>query len=126
MMRSLLADVFPAALATELCRLAGLAEDVAVAHVKRPQRLALAAVITSLPLTVRATESWDRAMITRGGVALRDVDPGTLQSRLTPGVFFAGEVLDLDAPSGGYNLQWAFSSGWLAGASAAKAAMKPR
>jgi hypothetical protein len=54
-------------------------------------------------------------------VRLDEVDPRTLQSRLLPGLFFAGEVLDLDGPCGGFNLQWAFSSGWLAGSSAARA-----
>jgi hypothetical protein len=56
-------------------------------------------------------------MVTRGGVALKEVDPKTLRSRLVPGLAFAGEILDLDAPSGGFNLQWAFSSGRLAGSS---------
>lgn len=56
-------------------------------------------------------------MVTRGGVALKEVDPQTLASRLLPGLAFAGEILDLDGPSGGFNLQWAFSSGRLAGSS---------
>ena len=60
-------------------------------------------------------------MVTRGGVALARVNPQTLESRLMPGLFFAGEVLDLDGPCGGYNLQWAFSSGMLAGTHAAPA-----
>jgi predicted flavoprotein YhiN len=59
-------------------------------------------------------------MVTRGGVSLREVDPKTLQSRKVQGLYFAGEILDLDGPCGGYNLQWAFSSGWLAGQSAAQ------
>jgi hypothetical protein len=57
-------------------------------------------------------------MVTRGGVSLDEVDPRTLQSRLVTGLFFAGELLDVDGPCGGFNLQWAFSSGRLAGASA--------
>jgi hypothetical protein len=62
-------------------------------------------------------------MVTRGGVALKEVDPKRLSSRRVAGLFFAGEVLDLDGPSGGFNLQWAFSSGRLAGS---KAAAKPQ
>jgi predicted flavoprotein YhiN len=54
-------------------------------------------------------------MVTRGGVALNEVDPQTLASRIVRGLFFAGEVLDLDGPCGGYNLTWAFASGRLAG-----------
>ncbi len=59
------------------------------------------------------------AIITAGGVDLREVDPRTLESRLVSGLYFAGEVLDLNADTGGYNLQAAFSTGWLAGHSAA-------
>ncbi len=55
------------------------------------------------------------AMITRGGVSLKDIDPKTMQSRIINGVYFCGEVVNLDGPCGGYNLQWAFSSGFLAG-----------
>ena len=58
-------------------------------------------------------------MVTSGGVSLKEVDPATLASRLHPNLYFAGEILDLDAPEGGYNLHWAFSSGTLAAHSAA-------
>jgi len=58
-------------------------------------------------------------MITRGGVSLKEIDPDTMQSKKLAGLFFCGEVVDLDGPCGGYNLQWSFSSGYLAGASAA-------
>ena len=113
--RTLLAAHFPRALADLLCRLAGLDPATRPAQVSRPARRALADLLTALPLTVTATEGWDRAMVTRGGVALKEVDPKTLRSRRLAGLAFAGEILDLDAPSGGFNLQWAFSSGHLAG-----------
>ena len=71
--------------------------------------------LTALPLNIKSAEPWDKTMITRGGVALKSVDAVTLESRIVPGLYFAGEVLDLDGPCGGYNLQWAFSSGYLAG-----------
>ncbi|MBO5762675.1 MAG: aminoacetone oxidase family FAD-binding enzyme, partial [Lentisphaeria bacterium] len=77
--------------------------------------------LTALPLTICGTGDWNRAMVTRGGVALREVSPRTLESRLIRGLYFAGEVLNLDGPCGGYNLTWAFSSGRLAGESAAAA-----
>ncbi len=60
------------------------------------------------------------AIVTAGGVTLDEVDPRTMQSKLVAGLYFAGEVLDLDADTGGYNLQAAFSTGWLAGHSAAE------
>ena len=59
------------------------------------------------------------AIITAGGVATREVDPRTMASRLAKGLYFAGELLDIDADTGGYNLQAAFSTGWLAGRAAA-------
>jgi predicted flavoprotein YhiN len=60
------------------------------------------------------------AIITAGGVDVREIDPRTMASRLVDGLYFAGEVLDVDADTGGYNLQAAFSTGWLAGRSAAQ------
>ena len=59
-------------------------------------------------------------MVSAGGVALGEVDPATMTSRLVPGLYFAGEVLDIDGDTGGYNILWACSSGWLAGANAAR------
>ena len=63
---------------------------------------------------------YERCVVTAGGVSLEEVTPKTLESKLVPGLYFAGEVLDLDAGTGGYNLQTAFSTGYLAGISAAK------
>ena len=115
--RTLLTVHVPRALADCLCRLADVDAAVRAGQVSRPARRALAGLLTALPLTVVATEGWDRAMVTRGGVALKEVDPKRLASRRLAGLFFAGELLDLDGPSGGFNLQWAFSSGRLAGLS---------
>lgn len=115
----LLGQHLPASLARVILRLAGMAEDVPAAAFSRPQREAVLELITRLPLAVKSSGGFDNAMVTRGGVSLREVDPKTLQSRKVCGLYFAGEILDLDGPCGGYNLQWAFSSGWLAGSSAA-------
>ena len=73
--------------------------------------------LTSLTLHAQAVENWDKAMVTRGGVTLDEVNMKTLESRLLKGLYFAGEVLDLDGPCGGYNIQWALSSGALCGRS---------
>ena len=67
---------------------------------------------------------YERCVITAGGVSCEEVAPKTLESKLTPGLYFAGEVLDLDADTGGYNLQTAFSTGYLAGISAARSLSK--
>ena len=63
---------------------------------------------------------YERCVVTAGGVNLEDITPKTLESRIVPGLYFAGEILDLDGDTGGYNLQIAFSTGYLAGSSAAR------
>lgn len=73
--------------------------------------------LTALQLHARDTENWHKAMVTKGGVALDEVNMKTLESRLKKGLYFAGELLDLDGPCGGYNIQWALSSGALCGKS---------
>jgi len=123
MLRGLLARRIPRALSEAVLGLlsrggSGLG-SVRAGSVSQEDRRRLANALASLPLTIVGTEGFERAMVTRGGVDLREVDPRTLASRLVGGLFLAGEVLDLAGPCGGYNLQWAFSSGWLAGPSAA-------
>ena len=86
-----------------------------MAELKAEARNELCSLLNALPLTIKNTDGWDKAMLTYGGVALKKVNPDTLESRLLKGLFFAGEVLDLQGPCGGYNLQWAFASGKLAG-----------
>ena len=73
-----------------------------------------------MPLTPLKLRGFSEAIITRGGVSVRDVNPSTMESKRLPGLYFAGEMLDLDATTGGFNLQIAFSTGALAGKSAAK------
>lgn len=67
---------------------------------------------------VTGTNSWSDAQVTAGGVDVRDIDPGTMESRLVPGLYFAGEIIDIDGDCGGFNLQWAWSSGYVAGMNA--------
>ena len=85
--------------------------------VTREERARLVSAVKNLPLTLVGTRPLSEAIVTRGGVSLKEVDPRTLESRLVPGLFFAGEVLDVDALTGGFNLQIAFSTGRLAGKS---------
>ena len=118
---SLLDERLPASVAEAACLAANVPRHTLSARLSAEQRRRLIQSLTGLSLTIIGTEGFDHAMATRGGVSLRDVDPGTMGSRLVPGLYFAGEMLDLDAPCGGYNLQWAFSSGYLAGRSAGKA-----
>jgi predicted Rossmann fold flavoprotein len=118
--RNLLSMHVPAALADIICGMAGSIGDIKAAEFNASGRENICRLLTSMPFRINGTESWDKAMVTRGGVSLKKVNPDTLESRLVRGLFFAGEVLDLDGPCGGYNLQWAFSSGFLAGKSAGK------
>ncbi len=111
----LLREKLPASLALELCRLTDLDEQISAAQLSAVGRRTLSGLLGNLELTVTDTEGFDTAFVTRGGVKLKKVNPETLQSRLMPGLYFAGELLDLDGPTRGFNLQWAFASGWLAG-----------
>jgi len=72
-------------------------------------------------ISISGTKGWKEAQVTAGGVDLNEVDPETMESKLVPGLYFAGELLDYDGNCGGYNLQWAWSSGLVAGKSAAEA-----
>lgn len=114
-LRSWLKDLFPVALADRLLMCADIPADTMFAYLTAPGAKALAGLLTETMLHVRETDGFDRAMVTRGGIVLRDVEPRSLESRLVGGLFFCGEALDLDGPCGGYNLQWAFSSGLVAG-----------
>ncbi len=111
----LLDQHLPKSLARALCEACLISPAMRPSQVTQGAQAALVERLTALPLTVTGTEGWDRAMVTRGGVSLKEVDPRTLASRRLRGLALAGEILDLDGPSGGFNLQWAFSSGRLAG-----------
>jgi len=104
----------PERLVRKLLEISGISEKMTCAHLPAAQRSALAANCTEFPLAVGSLGDWSVAMATRGGVALDGVNNKTLESKLVPGLFFAGEVLDIDGDTGGYNLQAAFSTGYLA------------
>lgn len=116
---AMLAPLFPAALARIVLHAARIAPDTQTARITSEQLLRLIGLLKGLPLAISGTEGWDKAMATRGGVRREEVNPKTMQSRIVRGLFFAGEVLDVDGPCGGFNLHWAFASGRLAGLSAA-------
>ena len=94
---------------------AGIPPKTRVNSLTKEQRLALVKTLKALPLTVTALRSFNEAVVTRGGVSVKEIDPKTMQSKLVRGLFFAGEVIDVDAFTGGFNLQIAFSTGYLAG-----------
>ncbi len=117
---NLLRQYLPQSLCAVLCELAGVDGQTQAAHLPAGKRDAIARVLGGLELNVTDTEGFDAGFVTRGGVKLAGVDPQTLASRLLAGLYLAGEMLDLDGPCGGFNLQWAFAGGWLAGKSAAR------
>jgi len=113
----------PGCVARAAAAAVGVPLSTKAAELTRAARRDLAGSLVGHPFPVAAVGGWDVAMVTRGGVALDEVDPKTMESRLVPGLFFAGEVLDVDGDTGGYNLQAAFSTGRLAGLSAARRAL---
>jgi len=110
----------PERLNRKLIVLSGISPDLKCAHLSAVQRSKLILNCTEFPLTVAAIGDFSVAMVTRGGIALDQVNPKTMESKIIPGLFFAGEVLDIDGDTGGYNIQAAFSTGFLAGVSIRK------
>ena len=121
---SVLIALMPARMGTVFAQLCGLTPEQPINQITREQRAAIAKNLKALPLAVTGTRPIEEAIVTRGGVEVREVAPGTMMSKLAPGLFFAGEVLDVDAHTGGFNLQIAFSTGALAGKHAAAYAME--
>jgi hypothetical protein len=102
-----------------------LPTDVTGSQITTAERRRLRAWLKDFRLSVTGHRSYAEAIVTAGGVALKEVNPRSMESLIRPGLYFAGEVLDIDGPTGGYNLQAAFSTGWLAGTAAAGAAENP-
>ncbi len=117
LLRTELSSLLPARLADIFPGLCGLPSSLPCSQMTAPQRQKLVAVLKCLPLTVSAPRPLDEAIVTRGGVSVKEIEPGTMRSRLVPNLFFAGELIDTDAHTGGYNLQIAWSTGALAGRS---------
>jgi len=121
----LLKRLLPAQLAGIFLRELRLPPAAPALQIKGPVQKRLLGLLKELRFEVTGHGSWEEAIVTSGGVSLRDIDPRTMASKRAQNLFFAGEVIDLDASTGGYNLQIAFSTGWLAGESAARQAGLP-
>lgn len=115
--KNALGGLFPAKLIPVMVRLSEIDGDKKVNEITRQERKNFVTLIKNLPLTVTGTRSYAEAIITQGGVSVREIDPSTMESKQVKDLYFAGEVLDLDAHTGGFNLQIAWSSGHLAGES---------
>ena len=101
--------------ATEICNICEIDTSEKFKNIDGIKREKLIKTLAWTPLTVIGHEGFKNAMITRGGVELKEIDSKTMQSKLVSGLYFCGEVVNIDGPCGGYNLQWSFSSGYLAG-----------
>lgn len=111
-------SLFPSKLKPVIVELSGIQEDKKVNEVTKEERLHFVRLIKDFSMTLTGMRGYNEAIITKGGVSVKEIDPGTMESKLVNGLYFAGEVLDLDAVTGGYNLQIAWSTGYLAGLNA--------
>ena len=118
-LRNVLRSLLPASLCAVFPEVLGLSGDMAVHEIRKEQRRTLREGLKHFPLTIIGTHDYREAVITQGGIATTDVDPKTMGSRRCNGLYFAGEVLDLDATTGGFNLQIAWATGHAAGRAAA-------
>ena len=107
--------LLPAKMIPIIIELSGIDPDKKVNEITKAERMALVQLLKGLPITVIGLRGWNEAIITKGGVSVKQVNPSTMESKLVSGLYFAGELLDLDAMTGGYNLQIAWSTGYLAG-----------
>lgn len=111
-------SLFPAKLRPVMVELSVIPDDKKVNEITREERLNFVRLIKDFKMTLTGLRGYSEAIITKGGVSVKDIDPGTMESKKSSGLYFAGEVLDLDALTGGYNLQIAWSTGYLAGMNA--------
>lgn len=116
---NILEELAPGRVATLVLDNAGVHPDTKAGQVSAGQREAISRTLKDLRFNIRGTRPLAEAMVTAGGVSLSEVDPRTMESKLVKELYFCGEVLDIDADTGGFNLQAAFSTGFLAGESAA-------
>ena len=111
-------SLLPAKLRPVIIELSGIEEEKKVHEITKEERLNLLRLIKDFHMTLTGLRGYNEAIITKGGISVKEIDPGTMESKLIKNLYFAGEVLDLDAVTGGYNLQIAWSTGYLAGISA--------
>jgi len=115
--RNGMADLLPQRLIPVVLSEAGVEEEKHVHQITKEERAAIVGTLKALKLHVAGYRPIQEAIVTRGGVSVKEINPSTMESRLVKGLYFAGEVIDVDALTGGFNLQIAFSTGYLAGSS---------
>ncbi|MBO5859499.1 MAG: NAD(P)/FAD-dependent oxidoreductase [Clostridia bacterium] len=112
----LFSGILPKSLGIEICKACSLyKQEKKIARLNRREIINLAEKAKSFELEITGTKGFANAQVTSGGVSIEEINPETMESVICKGLYFAGEIIDVDAPCGGYNLQWAFASGLLAG-----------
>ena len=114
-LKNVLPELLPLKLIPKVLRQADLKEDIKICNITRKERLKLLYALKNLSYTIDGVRGFEEAIITKGGVDVSDINPKTMESRLITSLYFVGEVLDIDALTGGYNLQVAWSTGYVAG-----------
>jgi predicted Rossmann fold flavoprotein len=117
--KGILAIIYPQRFVSIFCEQFNFDDSKIARQLEKSERKRLIKLLKALPLTITAARPIEEATITRGGVSTEEIDSKTMESKICPGLYFTGEVIDVDGPCGGYNLQFAFSSGRLAAISAA-------
>jgi len=120
-----LGDLLPARMIDEVVERSGIEPSKPVNSVRKSERQELIRLLKDFRVEVTGSRPVEEAVVTSGGISVKEIDPHTMQSRLVPGLFFAGEITDVDAYTGGFNLQIAWSTGYAAGAAAAKVIKNP-
>lgn len=118
--KSILKELLPHSMIPCFARLSGIDGDRPVNEITKTEREGIVVLLKSFPLTLTSIRGYDEAVITHGGVSVKEINPKTMESKKIKGLYFAGEVLDVDAHTGGFNLQIAWSTGYTAGLSAGK------
>jgi len=111
----IISNIIPQSLSIELCKLANIDPNAKIKEINGNSKDKLIKLLAWTPLTIIGHNGFKMAMITRGGINLKEINSKTMQSKIINGLYFCGEIMNLDGPCGGYNLQWSFSSGYLAG-----------
>ena len=109
--------LFPSSLTPVMLKLGGIPGEKPIHEITKEERLRFRDLIKAFPFTINGMGEFKEAVITRGGVSVKDINPGTMESKKIRHLYFIGEVLDLDALTGGFNLQIAWSTAYLAGSS---------
>ena len=113
--KNVVPKLVPTKMVPVVINLSGIDPEKKVNEISKEERRAFVNLLKNLPMTLSGLRGWNEAIITKGGVSVKDINPSTMESKLVNGLYFCGEVLDLDAMTGGYNLQIAWSTGYLAG-----------